>query len=202
MELERWRWAWHTWVLVSGCCSAVAGAVLLGMSQVERTGTFGWFSAVPVGAVVVPSPDEPAWTELFGYALAGVGLVILAWRVANGLSTLSSRPPLLGLSPRGRAALAVSLAAAVILVLAGASVLLGAPSAMPLDIAEQPTGMNTAYSSELVITLDPVQRPLLLPGALLLLGGFLAGAAALGWRAGRPASDPRPAAGPGEDVPR
>ena len=200
MELERSRWAWHTWVLIAGCCSAAAGAALLGMSQVERTGTFGWFAAVPVGAVVVPAPGEPTAAGLFGYALAGVGLVVLGWRVANGLSTLDNRRLPLALSSRGLTALTVMACLAVLLVLAGASVLLGAPSPMPLGSSAGSPEMSVAYSSELVITLDAVQRPLLLPGALLLLGGSLAGAAALGWRAGRPAPDPRTDAGTDEDV--
>jgi hypothetical protein len=82
---------------------------------------------------------------------------------------------------------------AVLLILAGVSLLLGRPSS-PLLLPTADSEASVAYSSELVVAFDGAKSPagtLTLVGGVLVLGGLTISAAAFGRRLGRESSDAR-----------
>ncbi|NJC23974.1 hypothetical protein BJ994_003050 [Arthrobacter pigmenti] len=83
------------------------------------------------------------------------------------------------------------LSLAVLLILGGASLLLGQPSTV---FAMQPIAeeASVAYSSELVVSFDvepSLSDNLSRVGGALLVGGLMVSAGAIGWRNGRKVAD-------------
>ena len=77
----------------------------------------------------------------------------------------------------------------VFLMISGAALLFGRPAALPLPTVHTE---STAYTSELVIAYDveaSAVDPLAIVGGILVLGGLMVSAAAVGRRLGQEASN-------------
>ncbi len=190
MQQGRTGWTWDAWLIVGGLtAAAIGGALLIGSVQ-HSTSSFGWFAYAPLtGGTFLPEPGLPGPRQIFGYSLAAVGLFILVWTAGYHRGPRALRLPPVGATRRTQAMVAALGAGAILLLLAGGSLLLGSAPALPLTLPEQvaPADMSVAYSSELVVAFDDEPAPLVLPSAGLLLAGLLVSAATLGWRTGQPA---------------
>lgn len=188
MQPDRTRWNWDLWLATGGFVVAAAGAVLLGGSLRQQTASFGWFAYAPLSTTMTVSVDNgPRAAELFGYGLAVVGLLVVAWTLGYRRSPRAGKLFLAGAPLRTRTLLGMVAGMAVLLALAGGSLLATAPPTLPLGAprAEASTEMSMAHSSELALSFDADHGPLLVPALALLVGGLLVSATALGRRSGR-----------------
>jgi hypothetical protein len=185
--MGRRGWTWDLWVAAGGLLVATAGAVLLAGSLRQQAASFGWFAYAPLSATTFsPSFGTPGAGGLFGYGLAVVGLLVIAWTVGYRFSPRAD-PALLTRVPARVRMLAAGLSSvAVLLGLGGAALLVASPPSMSLVLPElaPSSEVSTAYGSSLAIAYDEGHGPLLVPGVALVLGGLLTSATALGWRSG------------------
>lgn len=72
------HWIRTNWLVAAGLAAAVVGLVLITIAALAAptSATFGWFAYAPLANV--PPPPGPTAGEIFGWSLAGVGLVLIA----------------------------------------------------------------------------------------------------------------------------
>jgi hypothetical protein len=183
---------WSGVLLLVGSGCTVAGAVMVAIARTTESASFGWFAYAPISDTTFVPPAGPGAVRLFGYGVAVVGLVLLAWWLGTRRSPHTRAPFLPGASPRARVSLKALAAVAVPALLAGSSLLLSAPPGFP----DLPDGLtpgreaSVAYESDLTITWDDAYGPSLTPGLVLLVGGLVLTAVVLGRRTGRPSHPP------------